>query len=65
MRAINNAIDELRALAPFTSTGRRLLSIAEEDDEYDPKSAIARLILVVQEAQDLMPLIPTLERLRT
>ena len=64
VRAISNAVTELRALEPLTSTESRLLANTEDDDEDDSKSAVARLILVVQSAHNLMPSIPTLERLR-
>ena len=63
VRAINNAAEELRRIEKLLSTNKSLLAI-DDDNEYETKLAVARLILVVQEAHDLMPSIPTLERLR-
>ncbi|UJR27176.1 hypothetical protein I4U23_008472 [Adineta vaga] len=63
VRAINNALNELHTIEKLIVTNKALLAI-DDDNEYETKPAIARLILVVQEAHNLMPSIPTLERFR-
>ncbi|CAF3898790.1 unnamed protein product [Adineta steineri] len=65
VRTINNAVEELKTIEKSIISNKTLFSITREDGDYNPKTAIARLILVVQEAHDLVPSIPTLERART
>ncbi|CAF1464097.1 unnamed protein product [Adineta steineri] len=65
VRTINNAVEELKTIEKSIISNKALFSITREDGDYNPKSAIARLILVVQEAHDVVPSIPTLERART
>ncbi|CAF3803002.1 unnamed protein product, partial [Rotaria sp. Silwood1] len=63
VRSINNAVEECQAAEKSILADKAMFTIT--DNKRNLKAAAARLLLVVQEAQDLMPSSTTLERHRS
>jgi len=62
VKSINNAVEEWQTTEKSIQADKALFTVA--DSKRQSKVAVARLLLVVQEAYDIMPSQKTLERHR-
>ncbi|CAF3438151.1 unnamed protein product [Rotaria socialis] len=63
VKSINNAVEECQAAEKSILTDKAMFTVA--DSKRDSRAAVARLLLVVQEAYDLVPSTTTRERHRS
>ncbi|CAF0882259.1 unnamed protein product [Rotaria sordida] len=63
VKSINNAVEECQAAEKSILADKAMFTIP--GNKHNSRAAVARLLLVVQEAQDLMPSNKTLERHRS
>ena len=61
VKSINNAVEECQLAEKAMQVDKAMFTVT---DRRDSKNAVARLLLVVQEAYDLLPISRNLERHR-